>query len=69
MVAAPILKECMTLLRDFGKVSIEHWNRESNLVSHELASWGSVNNPSVWVDASPNFIVNRLVDDVAVIDK
>ena len=69
MVAAPILEECMTLLQDFGKVSIEHCNRESNLVSHELASWGSVNNPSVWVDASPNFIVNRLVDDVAVIDK
>ena len=69
MVVAPILEECMTLLQDFGKVSIEHCNRESNAVAHELARWGSVNNPSVWVDAPPNFIINLLVDDVAVIDK
>jgi ribonuclease HI len=67
MVAGPVLEDCRSLLRDFGKVSIEHCNRESNVVAHELARWGSVNNPSVWRDTPPSFILKFLLDDVSVI--
>ena len=38
MVAAPVLDDCRELLREFGKVTIEHCNRESNVVAHELAN-------------------------------
>lgn len=50
MVAAPVLENCRNTLKEFGKVTIEHCNRESNVVSHELATWGRLNPPSVWVD-------------------
>nr|XP_020198839.1 spidroin-1-like [Aegilops tauschii subsp. strangulata] len=69
MVAAPIFEECRILLRDKGKVTIEHCNRESNCVAHELASWGGANTPSLWVDAPPDFIVKFLADDVNLIDQ
>ena len=40
MVAAPILEDCRKLLRDFGKVFLEHCNRESDMVAHMLAQRG-----------------------------
>jgi ribonuclease HI len=67
MVAAPVLEDCRELLRDFGKVTIEHCNRESNLVAHELAHFGRASTPSLWVDAPPDFIFKFLADDVSVI--
>jgi ribonuclease HI len=67
-VAAPVLEDCRVLLQDFGKVTIEHCNRESNVVAHELASRGSANILSLWVDAPPEFIVKFLADDVSVIE-
>ncbi|KAI4982641.1 hypothetical protein ZWY2020_023133 [Hordeum vulgare] len=51
MVTAPLLDDCRELIREFRKVTIEHCNRESNVVAHELAKWGRVNNPSIWIDA------------------
>src|SRR4051812_13762935 len=54
LVAAPILNECRSLLKDFGKVYIEHCNRESNTVAHELASFERNNPPSVWLDTPPS---------------
>lgn len=67
MVAAPILESCRVLLREIGKVILEHCNKESNVVAHELAHWGRANNPSMWVDAPPEFISKFLADDVSVI--
>lgn len=67
MVAAPVLEDCRNTLKEFGKVTIEHCNRGSNVVAHELARWGRVNPPSVWVDDPPDFLVKFLADDVSVI--
>lgn len=67
MVAAPIIDDCHSTMVEFGKVIIEHCNRESNAVAHELAKWGCVNPPSLWVDTPPDFIVKFLADDVSVI--
>ena len=58
MVAAPLLDDSRELLREFGKVTIEHCNRESNVVAHELAEWGRANTPSLCVDAPPGTIAN-----------
>ena len=67
MVSAPVLDDCRNILGDFGKVTIEHCFRESNVVAHELAKWGCANDPHVWADAPPNFLVKFLADDVTVI--
>uniref|UniRef100_A0A8R7ULS3 RNase H type-1 domain-containing protein n=1 Tax=Triticum urartu TaxID=4572 RepID=A0A8R7ULS3_TRIUA len=56
MVATPVIEDCQILLRDFRQVTIEHCNRESNIVAHVLANCGCANTPSLWVDASPDFI-------------
>ena len=69
MMAASIFEESRILLRDIGKVTIEHCNRKSNCVAHELASWGGANTPSLWMDAPPDFIVKFLANDVNLIDQ
>ena len=51
MAAASILDDCRALLRDFGKITIGHSNRELNIVAHELAECGRANTPSLWEDA------------------
>ncbi|KAI4969584.1 hypothetical protein ZWY2020_000498 [Hordeum vulgare] len=66
MVAAPIYDECLSFLEDFGKFTVEHCIRESNYVAHELARWGRANSPSRWVDASYDFIVIQLAEDVSI---
>jgi hypothetical protein len=40
MISASILDECRSLLSEFGKISLEHCNRESNSVAHALALRG-----------------------------
>lgn len=67
MVAAPVIDDCRNMLADFGKVTIEHCNRESNMVAHVLAQWGRSNPSSLWLEEPPNFIASSLGDDVAVI--
>ena len=49
MVVAPILDECRNLMEDFGKVEVEHCNRESNTVAHCISSEGTCGT-SVFVD-------------------
>ncbi|XBJ08758.1 hypothetical protein VPH35_013988 [Triticum aestivum] len=66
MVAAPF-DECRSYLEDFGKFTIKHCIRETNNIAHELARWGHANNPSRWIDDPPDFIVNLLADDVAIL--
>ena len=65
MVAAPVIDDCRNMLADFGKVTIEHCNRESNMVAHVLAQWGRSNPSSLWLEEPPNFIASSLGDDVA----
>ena len=67
MVAGPVLEDCRDLLRGFGKVILEHCNRESNMTAHALAEYGRANDPSMWIEAPPSFIANSLADDVYVI--
>ena len=55
---------CRCLLREFGKVLLEHCNRESNRVAHMLAQRGCSDPPSLWLDEHPNFISSSLADDV-----
>ena len=64
MVAAPILEDCRSLLGEFGKVLLEHCNRESNMVAHVLAQQGRSDPPSMWLDEHPEFISSYLADDV-----
>ena len=65
-VAAPILKERRDLANEFGKVIFQHYNRESNNVAHELASFGRSNPPVVWLDIPPNFVLPLIVNDVTI---
>ena len=67
MVAAPVIDDCRNMLADFGKVTIEHCNRESNMVAHVLVQWGRSNPPSLWLEEPPVFIASSLADDVTVI--
>lgn len=66
MVAAPILEECRLLLVNFGKVLIEHCNRESNMVAHVLARNGRDDPPNLWLDSPFVFICEFLVNDNVV---
>jgi len=51
MASAPILDECDNLWREFTIISIEHCDRESNQVAHELARQGFMSKVScIWVD-------------------
>ena len=67
LVAAPILDDCRSLLQDFGKVTIEHCFKETNMVAHDLASYGRGNPPTVWSDTPHSFILNALANDVSLI--
>ncbi|KAF7103189.1 hypothetical protein CFC21_104207 [Triticum aestivum] len=67
MVAAPEFDECRSYLQDFGRFTIEHCIRQSNYVAHELARRGHVHNPSRWIDAPSDFIVNLLADDAFIL--
>ena len=66
MVAAPIQKTCRSLLRDYGKVLLEHCNRESNTGPHALAQNGRDDSPTLWLDSPPDFISSLLANDVTL---
>jgi ribonuclease HI len=66
--SAAIYDDCTTLWSGFGKVSIEHCNREANQVAHELARVSFTSgNSCTWVDEPPRFILSKLVNDVTVL--
>ncbi|SPT20248.1 unnamed protein product [Triticum aestivum] len=67
MVVAPILEDCRDILRDIGKAVVEHCFRDLNVVAHELARWGSSNNPEIWLDIPPDFILRPLAEDVTLV--
>jgi ribonuclease HI len=66
--SAAIYDDCTILWSGFGKVSIEHCNREANQVAHELARVSFTSgNSCTWVDEPPRFILSKLVNDVTVL--
>jgi ribonuclease HI len=66
--SAAIYDDCSILWSAFGKVSIEHCNREANQVAHELATVSFTSGSScTWVDEPPRFILSKLVNDVTVL--
>ena len=65
-IAAPILDDCRLLFLNFGKVILEHCNRESNMVAHVLAQNGRVDPLNLWLDSPPAFISVLLADDVSM---
>ncbi|KAI5006664.1 hypothetical protein ZWY2020_033907 [Hordeum vulgare] len=67
IVAHSVPDDCIDILKHLGKVILEHCNRESNITAHELADYGRANNPSMWVEAPPDFIAKFLARNVFVI--
>lgn len=65
---APIIDDCRFLIDGFCKGFNSNYNRESNVVSHELAKLRCSCNPwAVWLDSPPSSIVILLVDDITII--
>jgi ribonuclease HI len=63
-----IYDDCSILWSGFGKVCIEHCNREANQVAHELARVSFTSGSScTWVDEPPRFIFSKLVNDVTLL--
>jgi ribonuclease HI len=65
--AAPIYDECSLLWRDFSSISIEHCNREINMVAHALAKNAVSSKSSCnWADEPPSFLIAILANDVSL---
>ena len=61
--------ECLrwqSTMKESGKVSIENYNNEYNMVAHLLAKFGRCNPPALWLDKSPISITKLLAQDVSV---
>jgi ribonuclease HI len=67
MASAPIFYECYNLWREFAEISIEHCDKESNQVAHELARQAFMSKAScIWVDEPPNCIIPLISNDVTM---
>jgi ribonuclease HI len=66
--AAAIFADCVNRVASIGTVSFHHTLREANQVAHELAK-NSFSNKSTcnWIDEPPDFILDKLLNDVTVI--
>jgi ribonuclease HI len=63
-----IFADCTDLVASVGCVSFGHIMREANEVAHELAKYSHSNRISCsWSGDPPNFILDRLVNDVTVL--
>lgn len=58
-------EECTFLASGFSHVIFEHSPREGNVVAHILASRAVGSQHIVWLEDHPDFICNRLADDVS----
>jgi hypothetical protein len=67
-VAAAIYDDCVRLWREFVSISIEHCDREANVVAHTLARQAFRSKSSyMWVDETPDFILGVTANDVTVL--
>jgi hypothetical protein len=65
---AAIYDESYSLWREFGDISIEHYQRDANRVAHELARRAfSSKSSCIWVEVPPSFILEDLVNDVTIL--
>jgi ribonuclease HI len=68
--AAAIYDECTTIWLGFQEISIEHCERETNQVTHELVKRAMISkNYCIWDDDPPSFIVDLLSNDVTILDQ
>jgi len=62
--SAPIFEDCAYRMED-SSCSIEHCNRDINVVAHEVARVVMESELNcIWVDEPPSFILEHLVNDV-----
>jgi hypothetical protein len=68
--AAAIYEDCFFFLlcREFNDVIFEHCPRESNFAAHVLAR-EPVDDPQLWKDDPPEFIIDVIANDVSVFSK
>ena len=64
--AAPIYQDIMIQATSFDKISYFYCPRESKLLARILAREAE-DQPNVWVDDPPSFIIQNMIDDVIVI--
>lgn len=63
-----IYEECDHLWQGFVLICIEHCNRESNQVVHDLARNSFLSRCSCnWADEPPSFTIAALANDVTII--
>jgi ribonuclease HI len=68
--AAPIYDECNNLWSGFQEITIEHCNREDNLVAHTLAQRArSLRQNCIWDDDPPSCIIDGLANDVSILNE
>jgi hypothetical protein len=68
--AVAIYDECNTIWLGFQEISIEHCERETNQVAHELAKRAMISkNYCIWDDDPSSFIVDLLSNDVTILDQ
>jgi hypothetical protein len=66
--AAAIYEDFFFLCREFNDVIFEHCPRESNFAAHVLAR-EPVDDPQLWKDDPPEFIIDVIANDVSVFSK
>ena len=66
-VASSIIDDCYFMSLGFSHVIYDHYNRERNRVSHELARLARFFSPSVWMDNAPNEVIPLLVNDATLL--
>ena len=64
--ASIIYQDINVQATSFDKISYIFCPRESNSVAHVLAKEAG-DQPRLWVDDPPNFIIQCLIDDVTII--
>ena len=67
--AAAIFASCIDEAARIGKVDFLYCLRDANSVAHELAAYCfTLNSDSNWVDDPPDFLVDKLLNDINVLD-
>jgi hypothetical protein len=66
-LAAGIYEECSFLCRNFSEVYFFHCPTEANKAAHILASRSEGSQSIVWIEDPPDFIIDVITDDVALL--
>ena len=67
--SAAIFADCVDFVAAIGKVEFKHCSRKANQTAHEIARFSFLNDLSCnWVEEPPGFLLNKLVNDVTIVD-